>query len=245
MELAVASPGARVHGVWFSPALYAPAVHPLLPDLSVDLLVEVRADGTCRCASVAPAALASWPSRTPGSAYVGVRLAPGTGMPLRRFSDAELSADAGALARCGTLEQMARWLEQRALQRTERNQMQDTWVQHAIVDLEAMPTAGVVPNVTEWAARLGVSTRTLHRGLIGELGLAPKHALQLQRARLALQLLERGAAPAAAAVQAGFADQPHLTRDLKLRFGKSPGTIVAKTDAWPKPSRRPRLAGAL
>ncbi|HLA64681.1 MAG TPA: helix-turn-helix domain-containing protein, partial [Rhodothermales bacterium] len=45
------------------------------------------------------------------------------------------------------------------------------------------------------------------------------------REERARELLEEGAAPAETAHALGFADQAHLTRALRTRFGRTPGQI--------------------
>jgi AraC-like DNA-binding protein len=79
--------------------------------------------------------------------------------------------------------------------------------------------------VREAAARLGVSERTLERGLRDSTGLTPKQAQRLLRFRLAARLLdtspaEEGHAPA---LDAGYHDQPHFSRECRALTGRPPG----------------------
>jgi AraC-like DNA-binding protein len=61
--------------------------------------------------------------------------------------------------------------------------------------------------------------RAFHR----EMGLPPHGYLKQARARKAKDLINRGWSIAAAALEAGFADQSHLTRNFKRIFGITPG----------------------
>lgn len=71
------------------------------------------------------------------------------------------------------------------------------------------------------------SRRSLHRHVVGATGLGPKKHEQLQRARSAYVLLQDGWSLAAAAAEAGFADQAHMTRAFNALAGKSPARILA------------------
>ena len=55
------------------------------------------------------------------------------------------------------------------------------------------------------------------------LGTSPHRYVTMRRLALAKTLLAAGVAPAAAALQAGFADQSHLTRHFVAAFGMPPG----------------------
>jgi AraC-like DNA-binding protein len=50
---------------------------------------------------------------------------------------------------------------------------------------------------------------------------------QIQRAERAVELLSEGVPAVDAARQAGYADQPHLTRSLKRFVGQTPSQIVS------------------
>jgi methylphosphotriester-DNA--protein-cysteine methyltransferase len=51
---------------------------------------------------------------------------------------------------------------------------------------------------------------------------------QIERAQQAVNLLERGLSIADAVYQAGYADQPHLTRSLRRFMGQTPAQILRK-----------------
>lgn len=71
-----------------------------------------------------------------------------------------------------------------------------------------------------------VSLRTVRRRFLRATGLTPKALEQIERAQQAAALLEQGVAPLDAAYQAGYADQPHMTRALKHFIGQTPALIA-------------------
>lgn len=78
----------------------------------------------------------------------------------------------------------------------------------------------------ELAARLGVTTRTLHRRCVATLGYGPSVARRVLRFRIATGLLHAGVSPAEAAARAGYADQPHLSREVRALAGVSPARLI-------------------
>jgi AraC-like DNA-binding protein len=71
-----------------------------------------------------------------------------------------------------------------------------------------------------------ISQRSMQRHFLSALGMTPKQFEQIQRACRAVDLLRSGMAPATVAIEAGYADQPHLTRSLKALMGQTPGELV-------------------
>ena len=71
-----------------------------------------------------------------------------------------------------------------------------------------------------------ISTRSMQRHFLAALGMTPKQFSQIKRACLAVDLLREGLTPASVAVQAGYSDQPHLTRSLKAIMGQTPGELL-------------------
>jgi hypothetical protein len=70
------------------------------------------------------------------------------------------------------------------------------------------------------------SSRTVQRRFLAATGLTPKAIQQIERAQQAAALLERGVPILDAAYQAGYADQPHLTRSLRRFIGQTPAQIA-------------------
>jgi AraC-like DNA-binding protein len=93
-------------------------------------------------------------------------------------------------------------------------------VAKAIRRLDAAPETSV--SLAELAALSGVSRFQLLRGFARELGITPHAYLVQRRVRLARQFLASGQVPVQAAVQAGFADQSHMTRAFVRQLGITP-----------------------
>jgi AraC-like DNA-binding protein len=72
-----------------------------------------------------------------------------------------------------------------------------------------------------------MSVRTLQRRVRRATGLTQSAINQIQRARHAMTLLEHGLSIGDTVVQAGYADQPHLTRSLKRLIGQTPAQLIA------------------
>ena len=91
-------------------------------------------------------------------------------------------------------------------------------VRDALADRIADP-----PTLDELAAAAGMSPFALLRAFRDATGLPPHAYLNQLRVRLARRLLDAGLPPADVAAEAGFADQPHLTRHFKRVVGVPPG----------------------
>ncbi|ANY09159.1 helix-turn-helix domain-containing protein [Pseudonocardia sp. HH130630-07] len=82
-------------------------------------------------------------------------------------------------------------------------------------------------SAADLAEDLGVTSRTLHRHCLATLGYGPSTARRILRFRTASALLFDGIAPAEVAARAGYADQPHLSREVRALTGASPATLYA------------------
>lgn len=88
--------------------------------------------------------------------------------------------------------------------------------------------AGGMP-AAELADRLGVTGRTLHRRCVATLGYGPAVARRVLRFRAAAALLYDGVSLAAVAARTGYADQPHLSREVRAFAGVSPASLAPRT----------------
>ncbi len=82
-------------------------------------------------------------------------------------------------------------------------------------------------SLAELAALAGVSRFQLLRGFAREVGTTPYAYLMQRRVCYARQLLVAGRSLSAAATEAGFVDQSHMTRAFTRQFGISPARYKA------------------
>ncbi|MEP7765180.1 helix-turn-helix domain-containing protein [Sanguibacter sp. 25GB23B1] len=98
---------------------------------------------------------------------------------------------------------------------------EDRWTvlarRHATVGTPARQVAGA----------LGVSERTFRRQMLAAFGYGYATLVRIERSRRAQALLQDGAALVDAAAGAGYADQPHLSREFRRMVGASPGQFAA------------------
>ncbi len=73
---------------------------------------------------------------------------------------------------------------------------------------------------------LDMTSRTVRHRFLRATGLTKSYIHQLERAQQAVALLEQGVSILDTVYQAGYADQPHLTRSLKRLFGQTPAQIA-------------------
>jgi AraC-like DNA-binding protein len=71
-----------------------------------------------------------------------------------------------------------------------------------------------------------LSERTLRRRFLQATGLTQGTIQQIERAKQAAALLENGVPILDVVFEAGYADQPHLTRSLRRFFGTTPAQIA-------------------
>jgi AraC-like DNA-binding protein len=90
---------------------------------------------------------------------------------------------------------------------------------------EVIHDAGTAADLTarDLADAAGCSRFAAYRAFRQAYGLSPSDYQRQLRVRAARGLLSRGVSPAAAAAQAGFADQAHLTRWFRRYYGVTPG----------------------
>jgi AraC-like DNA-binding protein len=70
-----------------------------------------------------------------------------------------------------------------------------------------------------------MAERTVRHRFLRATGLSQNHILQMKRAEQAAALLEQGVSILDTVHQAGYFDQPHLTRSLKRFIGKTPAQL--------------------
>lgn len=79
------------------------------------------------------------------------------------------------------------------------------------------------------AARCGISARTLHRRCLPVFGYGPQHLARVLRLQRALGRARAGTPWAEIAALEGYADQPHLAREVRALAGTTPTGLLAVT----------------
>ncbi|EST34652.1 helix-turn-helix transcriptional regulator [Streptomyces roseochromogenus] len=200
---------------------------PVLPDGCMDLLWS---EG--RLLVAGPDTRPYVPEGPPRS-WAGVRFYPGTapallGVPAHELRDlrvdlADLWPSARVRRLCEGVEAApdpVAALEDIALGRAARTTAPDPLLGRLVERLdEGRPVAAT-------AAELGVGTRTLHRRCLSAFGYGPKALARILRLQRALALARAGTPYAETALRAGYADQPHLAREVRELTGMPLGTLL-------------------
>jgi AraC-like DNA-binding protein len=182
----------------------------------------------------------------PGSFIAGVRLRPGAArllfgdIPVNEALDQELDlADlwdprlVRELAdRPGELDspsQVAALLERAMVDRLPYAGELDPVIRAAVALLDVTEP----PPLPVLASRFGFSERQLRRRFVAAVGYGPTTLAGVLRLRRALRLFEATpphgrtrARPAEVAIAAGYADQPHLTREMRKLANVTPGKLA-------------------
>ena len=92
-------------------------------------------------------------------------------------------------------------------------------------------------SVAATAEALGLGARRLHRISVSAFGYGPKMLARVLRMRRALDLARSDIGFADTAALAGYADQAHMSRDIRALTGRSPGHVIG-TRERPRPEIR-------
>jgi AraC-like DNA-binding protein len=76
-------------------------------------------------------------------------------------------------------------------------------------------------------AAVGLGERHLRRRFAAAVGYGPKTFARVARFHRALALVRAGEPPAGAAFAAGYADQAHMTREMRALAGRTPASLAA------------------
>ncbi|NES30114.1 helix-turn-helix domain-containing protein [Micromonospora terminaliae] len=206
----------------------------VLPDGCLDLLWSSRSG-----------LLVAGPDRTahlsvsvPGERWVGLRLPPGTGpavfgVPADELRDQRVPlADLWGRAAADLADRVAAAdapvaavLEEVALGRLRAADGPDPLGARVAARLAAGAT------VAATAAEVGLGARALHRRSRLLFGYGPKTLARILRMRRALDLAGAGTPLAEVAVLAGYADQAHLTREVRELAGVPPTRLLPPAGA--------------
>ncbi|MFS8197444.1 helix-turn-helix domain-containing protein [Streptomyces sp. CWNU-52B] len=210
---------------------------PVLPDGCMDLLwtegrLFVAGPDTRAYVSDAPAS--GGPTR-----YAGVRFFPGTapsylGVPAHELRDrrvdlADLWSGPGAggevrrlTERVDAAADPSAALEAVALERAARTDPPDPRLRAVVAALSAGRS------VAATADRVGWSERQLHRRALAAFGYGPKTLSRVLRLGRALELARDGLPPAEVAATTGYADQAHLSREVRELAGATLGVLLRR-----------------
>ena len=214
--------------VWTSAATGAGEVVEVLPDGCMDLVwsgTELFVAGP----DTAPHLFA----RAPGPATTGLRFHPGVlpallDTPAAALRDTRVPVEAlhPTVAR-PALEALEAGADPRAVLLTLAARLPGGTPHPAL--RVAARRLGLGGSAAETAEGLGWTTRTLHRHSLAAFGYGPTTLRRVLRFRRAVALLDAGVAPAEVAARTGYADQPHLSREVRALAGRSPvrRTVVA------------------
>ncbi|GAA3160795.1 helix-turn-helix transcriptional regulator [Streptomyces virens] len=170
----------------------------------------------------------------PPTTWTGIRFRPGTapallGVPAHELRDRRVeladlwpAAEVRRLtARVHAADDPARGLEDLALRRWADTGPPDPLLDRLVAALDAgRPVAAT-------ADELGVGARRLHRRSLAAFGYGPKTLARILRLRRALSLARAGVPFAETAARAGYADQPHLAREVRQLTGLPLGGLLA------------------
>ncbi|MGH9278590.1 MAG: helix-turn-helix domain-containing protein [Acidimicrobiales bacterium] len=164
------------------------------------------------------------PGLVAGTRLFGVRLRPGAvAAAFRTPASSLLNRTVPAEDVVGT-RRARRLRDERGLDAWLRSIVPNPRVTRALRLLATQPVAEV-------AEQVGLTARQLQRVLRAEVGLAPKTYQRVDRLQRFLRATDAGGALAAAAADAGFADQAHLTREVRRLSGLTPARLVAERRA--------------
>jgi methylphosphotriester-DNA--protein-cysteine methyltransferase len=118
----------------------------------------------------------------------------------------------------------------RATRRLHDDQALDAWVRSIEPDRRTAAAIELLQSesIEHVATRLGISTRQLHRSIEANVGLTPKTLQRVMRLQRFLGHAERHRGLAAAAAEAGYADQSHLTREVRALSGLTPARLLTE-----------------
>ncbi|MBO4206644.1 helix-turn-helix transcriptional regulator [Micromonospora echinofusca] len=200
----------------------------VLPDGCLDLIWSSRTGllvaGPDRVAQVAHS--------VPGERYVGLRLPPGVGPAVFGVPACELRDQRVPLADL--------WPHRLVTEISERAAAGSAGAVLTSVAVGRLRRAGgpdpVAATLVGWlaagepvgavAARVGLGVRHLHRRCQALFGYGPKTLARILRMGAALDLARSGVPLAEVAVRSGYADQAHLTREVRDLAGVPPGTLL-------------------
>jgi AraC-like DNA-binding protein len=219
-------PAPGLECLWIRRAGEEPAVTPVLPDACSDLIWQSGRGAFVAGPDTGPAPVRT----TPGAVYAGARFGPAAGgaalgLPLselrdRRVELTELRPDLAARLP-GDLDPRDAAREVAAI----AAELIAAAPPDRAVEAAARRLSEPGSRVEALAGELGLSERQLRRRCAAAAGYGPKTLQRVLRFRRFLALGDAGEL-ARRALEAGYADQPHLTRECVRLSGRTPRALV-------------------
>ena len=222
-----------VEALWRSFAVHD-GQHRVLPDGRCDIILRFQSDGVEPTGAIAvriagPSTQFHIVPISAGTTFVGVRLRPGMAHAVlaldpksivdRVLVDDEALAVLPALASlrrpAPSIEALAERLSQFVADRFRSSGVNSLTT--GMIDVLHV-TGGRLP-IARLASMHGVDVRTVRRRITAASGLAPKQLAAIIRFHRALRLRYAGVEGAAAASEAGYADQAHMVRTFRRMGG--------------------------
>jgi hypothetical protein len=196
-------------------------------------MVFTRHEGQIHPLLVGPLTMAGSVSWGEGAEILWIRFKLGTfipHLPTRNLLDMEtLLPDASS---------NAFWLKGSAWQFPDYENV-DTFIDRLVRD-EIIVSDPVVTAALE-DEQPDIASRTLRHRFLRATGLSQNYVRQFERAQYAVSLLHQGVSILDTVYEAGYFDQPHLTRALKQFVGYTPAQIVAMSAAASQAIQDPGL----
>jgi AraC-like DNA-binding protein len=213
---------------------------PIAPDGCVDLIWRADPRGA-ELYCFGPGIKLTLATITPGSALVGVRLRQGHAHALLGVDHDALPAGPCPIAHAAALPTTARIpraatqaaAEDAAHQLLDllatRAQQADPPPARALDALAMIDASAGALRIDALADTLDICTRTLHRALRTATGLSPKALARIARLRHTIAAIqaEHTAPLAQLALQLGYTDQAHMSRELRALTGQTPRQLRA------------------
>lgn len=212
----------------------------VVPDACIDILFDLGRD---RTSVIGPMTRAVCHPVDGPIDVVGIRFRPGGAAPLLAPEATELrdlSPDVrDAMPRWRSVLELAARLADLApdARRETALDRAATWLARADAEDPAVLAAARLARATrgragvgDLARTIGLTPRTLERRFRRAVGIPPKFTLRVERFREAGRLLDRepDAPLSRVAYRAGYADQPHMTREITELAGISPARWAAE-----------------
>lgn len=186
-------------------------------DSSWDMLI-IRQDGKTRIAVSGPMTRATPISHQEGSEWLGIRFKLGTCIP---YFPAEKILNRTTFLPDANSQSF--WLGSSAWEYPDFENV-DTFLDR-LVRRDVLIADPVIEDVLQGQTQ-EMSLRAMQRRFLRITGLTQRSLYQIERAQHAMTLLKQGVSILDAVYEAGYADQPHMTKALKHLIGQTPAQIV-------------------